>query len=155
MDLDSLKSLFEGFDIAAFLPELTTILGWVETLLRLAVMAAPLLLLGFGLLYLLAPPKEANYSLGFRCWWGMSSLDAWQFTQKIAGMIWSVLGLILTVVMALICNAFRRMEPMDMVWTAVKCLGWELGLTLVATLAVNVIVIVVFDKDGYRRKDYR
>ena len=67
MDLDSLKSLFEGFDIAAFLPELTTILGWVETLLRLAVMAAPLLLLGFGLLYLLAPPKEANYSLGFRC----------------------------------------------------------------------------------------
>ena len=155
MDLDSLKSLFEGFDIAAFLPELTTILGWIETLLRLAVMAAPLLLLGFGLLYLLAPPKEANYSLGFRCWWGMSSLDAWQFTQKIAGMIWSVLGLILTVVMALICNAFRRMEPMDMVWTAVKCLGWELGLTLVATLAVNVIVIVVFDKDGYRRKDYQ
>ena len=155
MDLDSLKSLFEGFDIAAFLPELTTILGWVETLLRLAVMAAPLLLLGLGLLYLLAPPKEANYSLGFRCWWGMSSLDAWQFTQKIAGMIWSVLGLILTVVMALICNAFRRMEPMDMVWTAVKCLGWELGLTLVATLAVNVIVIVVFDKDGYRRKDYQ
>lgn len=154
MDLDSLKSLFEGFDIAAFLPELTTILGWVETLLRLAVMAAPLLLLGFGLLYLLAPPKEANYSLGFRCWWGMSSLDAWQFTQKLAGMIWSVLGLILTVVMALICNAFRRMEPMDMVWTAVKCLGWELGLTLVATLAVNVIVIVVFDKDGYRRKEY-
>ena len=155
MDLDSLKSLFEGFDIAAFLPELTTILGWVETLLRLAVMAAPLLLLGFGLLYLLAPPKEANYSLGFRCWWGMSSLDAWQFTQKLAGMIWSVLGLILTVVMALICNAFRRMEPMDMVWTAVKCLGWELGLTLVATLAVNVIVIVVFDKEGYRRKDYQ
>ena len=155
MDLDSLKSLFEGFDIAAFLPELTTILGWVETLLRLAVMAAPLLLLGFGLLYLLAPPKEANYSLGFRCWWGMSSLDAWQFTQKIAGMIWSVLGLILTVVMALICNAVRRMEPMDMAWTAVKCLGWELGLTLVATLAVNVIVIVVFDKDGYRRKDYQ
>ena len=85
----------------------------------------------------------------------MASLDAWQFTQKIAGMIWSVLGLILTVVMALICNAFRRMEPMDMVWTAVKCLGWELGLTLVATLAVNVIVIVVFDKDGYRRKDYQ
>lgn len=155
MDMDSLKSLFEGFDIAAFLPELTTLLGWVETLLRLAVMAAPLLLLGFGLLYLLAPPKEANYSLGFRCYWGMSSLEAWQFTQKIAGMIWSVLGLILTVVMALICNAFRRMEPMDMVWTAVKCLGWELGLTLLATLAVNVVVIIVFDKDGYRRKDYQ
>ena len=137
------------------MPALDTVLGWIEMLTRIAVMVGPVLMLGFGLLYLLAPPKEANYSLGFRCWWGMSSLDAWQFTQKIAGMIWSVLGLILTVVMALICNAFRRMEPMDMVWTAVKCLGWELGLTLVATLAVNVIVIVVFDKDGYRRKDYQ
>ena len=155
MDIEAIKALFEDFDLAAFLPKLDDVIGWIEMVLRIAVMAGPLLLLGFGLLYLLAPPKEANYSLGYRFWWGMSSLDAWQFTQKLAGMIWSVLGLILTVVMALICNAFRRMEPMDMVWTAVKCLGWELGLTLVATLAVNVIVIVVFDKEGYRRKDYQ
>ena len=148
MDLDSLKSLFEGFDIAAFLPELTTILGWVETLLRLTVMAAPLLLLGFGLLYLLAPPKEANYSLGFRCWWGMSSLDAWQFTQKIAGMIWSVLGLILTVVMLFVTNGFAGMEVMDLVWKSVTCLVWEAVLALIATLAVNLIAFFKFDRKG-------
>ena len=64
------------------------------------------------------------------------------------------MGLVLSVIMAVICNGFRRMEPMDMVWSAVKCLGWELGLTLVACLAINIVVIVVFDRHGYRRNEY-
>lgn len=153
MDFDALKALFEEFDLAAFLPRLEEVLGWVELVLRIAVMAGPLLLLGFGLLYLLAPPKEANHTLGFRCWWGMASLEAWQFTQRAAGMIWSGLGVVLTVVMALICNAFRRMEPMDMVSSAVKCLGWELALVVLACLAVNILVIVRFDRDGFRREN--
>ena len=151
MNFDDLKALFEGFELADFLPEVDTVLGWVETLLRLAVMAGPLLLLGFGLMYLFAPPKEANHSLGFRCWWGMASLDAWIFTQRIAGLAWSVLGLILTVVMIFICNSFRRMPPMDMAWLAGKCLLWELGLTGFVCLAINGLVIAAFDKYGFRR----
>ena len=153
--MDALKSLFEGFDFAAFVPEVDTVLGWVELICRLAVMVGPLVLLGFGLVYLLAPPKEANHSVGYRFWWGMASLEAWQFTQRLAGMIWSALGLILTIVMALICNGFRGMEPMDMVWSAVVCLLWELGLAAAACLAVNITVIVLFDRNGFRRKDYR
>ena len=154
MNLESLMSIFSDFDIAAFLPELSTLMGWVETLLRLAVMAGPLALLGFGLLYLIAPPKEANYGLGYRFWWSMASLDAWQYTHRLAGLVWSGLGLLLTIIMALICNAFRRMEPMDMVWSAAKCLGWELALTAIACIAIDIMVVITFDKDGFRRKDY-
>ena len=94
MDFEALKVLFEEFDLAAFLPDLSDVMGWVEMLLRIAVMAGPLLLLLFGLLYLLIPPKEANHGLGYRFWWGMSSLDAWQFTQHLAGLVWSGLGVI-------------------------------------------------------------
>ena len=154
MDINSIKSIFESFDIAAFLPELDKFIGWVELILRLAVMAAPLLLLGFGLLYLLAPPKEANYSLGYRFWWSMASRDAWQFTHKLVGRVWAALGLVLTVIMALICNSFRRMEPMDMVWAAVSCLIWELVLVGLSCLACNAVVVAMFDKDGFRRSDY-
>lgn len=154
MDVNSIKSIFESFDLAAFLPELDKFIGWVELILRLAVMAAPLLLLGFGLLYLLAPPKEANYSLGYRFWWSMASLDAWQFTHKLVGRVWSVLGLVLTVIMALVCNGFRRMEPMGMVWSAVSCLIWELVLTALSCLAINAVIVAMFDKDGFRRSDY-
>ncbi len=150
--MDGLKSLFEDFDMAAFLPDITTVMGWVEAIARIAVMAGPLLLLGFGLLFLLAPPKEANYGLGFRCWWGMASLESWQFTQRLAGLVWSGLGVVLTIIMALICNAFRRMEAMDMVWCALSCLGWETGLVLLSSLGINIAVIYTFDKNGFRRE---
>ena len=152
MDLEQIKSLLEGFDIAAFLPELDTVMGWVEMFLRIAVMAGPLLLLGFGLLYLVAPPKEANHGLGFRCWWGMASLQAWQFTQKIAGLVWSALGVILTIVMAVICNAWKPEAPMEMVWSAVSCLLWEIGLVFVSCIGIYAAVIICFDKYGFRRE---
>lgn len=152
MDLEQIKSLLEGFDIAAFLPELDTVMGWVEMLLRISVMAGPLLLLGFGVLFLVAPPKEANHGLGFRCWWGMASLQAWQFTQKIAGLVWSALGVVLTIVMAVICNAWKPDAPMEMVWSAVSCLLWEIGLIFVSCIGIYIAVIICFDKDGFRRE---
>lgn len=152
MSIDSLKALMNDFDLANYLPELDTLTGKVELLLRIGVLVGPLVLLGMGLVYFLASPKEANYHLGYRCYFGMGSVEAWQFTQKLAGIIWSVLGLILTVVMALICNRYRGMELMDMVMSAVKCLLWEVGLTVVSVLGINTTVAILFDARGSRRK---
>ncbi len=151
MDIEALKSIFSDFDLADFLPKLDSILGWVESLLRLCVMAGPLLLLGFGLLYLVAPPKEANHSLGYRFWWSMASLDAWTFTHRLVGILWTAAGLILSIVMAVLCNAFRRMEPMDMVWSAVECLIWEVVITVVLCLAANIVIVIRYDHKGFRR----
>jgi len=151
MNFDELKALFDEFVLGDFLPEVDTVLGWVETLLRFAVMAGPIVLLGFGLMYLFAPPKEANHSLGYRFWWGMASLDAWTFTQRIAGIGWSVLGLVLTVVMAVICNGFRRVEAMEMTLLAGKCLLWELGLITGVCLTIDALVVAAFDRRGFRR----
>ena len=150
--MEALKELGE-LDLGALIPELDTLMGWVEFLLRICVMAAPLLLLGFGLVFLLAPPKEANYGLGYRFWWGMSSLQAWQFTQRIAGMIWSGLGAVLTILMALLCTGLRDLEPMDMAWQAGVYVLWEIGLTVLACIVIDVIVIVRFDRYGYLRSE--
>lgn len=150
--MEALKDL-GGFDLGKLLPDLTTLMGWIEMLLRLCVMAAPLLLLGFGLVFLLAPPKEANYGLGYRFWWGMSSLLAWQFTQRIAGMIWSGLGAVLTIIMALLCMGLQDLEPMDMAWRACVYVLWEIGLTALACIVIDVIVIVRFDRHGYLRSE--
>ena len=140
-------------NLGALLPDMSTVIGWIELIARIAVMAGPILLLGFGLVYLLAPPKEANYGLGYRFWWGMASLKAWKFTQRLAGMVWSGLGAVLTIVMALICAGFRDLEPMDMVQRAGTCLIWELVLIAAACIAINVTVMVKFDKDGFRRDE--
>ncbi len=151
MDIESLKSLFSDFDVSNFLPELDTVMGWVETLLRIAVMAGPLIVLGLGLLYFLAPPKEANHSLGYRCYFGMGSVEAWQFTQRFAGMIFAPVGLLLTIIMGLICNGYRNMEPDAMVFSAVKCLIWEVAIIAVCCLTINIVVMCLYDRNGSRR----
>ena len=151
MDLEALKSIFEGFDLADYLPELDSIVGWSELLMRIFVMTGPLLLLGFGIMYLVSPPKEANYSLGYRFFWSMSSLHAWTFTHRLVGVVWTVLGLGLTVVMAAYSNAFRRMEIMEVVDTAIVCIFWQLVLIVAACLVCNVIIVICFDHRGFFR----
>jgi len=156
--MSALKELFSGLDpeslLSKLIPQLDTLMGWIVLATRLAVMAVPLLLLGFGLLYLLTPPKEANFSVGYRFWWGMASLDAWRYTQRLAGIIWSCLGLLLTLIMAIVCAFFADMQPMDMVWAAGICVICEFVLAAASCIGINVRVMLVFDRYGYRRKEY-
>ena len=153
MSIDSLKSLLSDFDPASFLPKLDTLLGKIELILRIAVMIGPLVLLVLGLLYLFASPKEANHHFGDRCYFGMGSMEAWAFSQKLAGIVWGALGLLLTIIMALIVNRYRTMEAEAMLWSAVKCILWEVGLTAVSTIGINVTVMWFFDRNGTRRRD--
>lgn len=149
--IETLKKLVNEFDLANFIPEVDSILGWVETLVRIFVMAAPICILAFGLFFLFLPPKEANHSAGYRTYFGMGSVDAWRFTQFLAGVVWSGVGLILTVVMLIVVNGYRSMEMMDMVNSAVVCVLWEIGSIVVSCLGINITAAVVFDRKGNRR----
>jgi len=140
-------------NLEALIPDLSTVMGWIELAFRVAVMAGPILLLGFGLMYLLAPPKEANFSVGYRFWRGMASLEAWTYTQRIAGLVWTVLGAALTVILSIVCAFFRGMGPMNMAWAAVICIVIELVLVAAACIAINVKVSQKFDKDGFLKEE--
>ena len=152
MDFDAITSFLEDFDASAFIPELNTVLGRLELVMRIAVLIGPLALMALGLMYFLVPPKEANHSFGYRFFWGMSSVEAWQFTQRVAGIAWGSLGLILVIVMAVVCNGFRGLESMAMVWAGVRCILWELGLLALSCLVIDILVVVFFDRKGVRRQ---
>ena len=109
-------------------------------------------LLALGLSYLFLTPKEANYYLGYRCYYGMGSVQAWRFSQRIAGLIFGGLGLVLTVVMFFLSVSFRSNAPMDMAWSAFRCLIWQAVLALLATLAVNLLCVFFFDAKGEPRR---
>lgn len=149
--MEKLTAFLENFDPAALLPDLSNMMGTVDLLLRLAVLAGPIIVLVLGLCYFLLPPKEANHSFGYRFFWGMNSMEAWRFMQKLAGLIWAALGLILTVVMFFICSSFQSLETMDMVWRAVQCVLWELGLMVAACLGIDITMVVLYDSKGNRR----
>ncbi|MDO5401791.1 MAG: SdpI family protein [Eubacteriales bacterium] len=153
MDAESLKKLMDGFDPAALLPELDNMFGTLDTICRWAVMIGPVVLLVLGLCYLFLSPKEANYYFGYRTYFGMGSVNAWRFTQRIAGMIFTALGLVLTVVMLVIIGGFGAMEVSAMVYRAIWCLVWEAILAILATVSINSLAMYFFDRKGeYRRK---
>ena len=153
LDIESIKSLMDGFDPAALLPDLSDLFGSLATLCRFAVMIGPVVLLILGLAYLFLSPKEANYYFGYRCYFGMGSVQAWRFTQRIAGMLFGGVGLILTIVMFLISGGFAEMEVTDMVWRAAGCLAWQAIIAIVLTLLVNFLAFFFFDaKGGPRRR---
>lgn len=151
--IDSIKELMDGFDPASLLPELDTVFGKIELVCRIAVMVGPVLLIALGITYLLLSPKEANHHLGYRCYFGMGSVQAWRFTQKFSGVVLGGLGLILTAIMVFMMMSFRGMEVEAMLWRAVKCLIWEAALALLANLAIQAAAFFLFDANGdYRSK---
>ena len=156
VDIESIKEMMDGFDPAALLPELDQVFDTVVTVCRVAVLAGPIVLLALGLAYLFLSPKEANYYFGYRCYYGMGSVQAWRFTQRLAGMVLGGLGLVLTGIMLVISGGFAGMQTMDMAWKALSCMLWEAVLTAAAIFAINGIAAFVFDFRGeYRNKKRR
>jgi hypothetical protein len=81
----------------------------------------------------------------------MSSVDAWQFTQKTAGFVWTGLGAVMTVAMAFICNSYRDMAWEAMLLSALISVIVELLFVVVSTFLINALVILAFDRKGVRR----
>lgn len=155
LDIESIKAVLDGFDPAALLPDLTKVFDSLAPLCRFAVMVGPVILLILGLSYLLFSPKEANYYLGYRCYFGMGSEYAWRFTQRLAGWLFTAAGLVLTVVMFAITASFPYMQLPEMVWRAASCAVVELAVTVALVLTVNTAAALHFDRKGKHRRKRR
>ena len=152
-DFDAVKALMDNFDPASLLPDLTSIFGWIELVCRIAVLIGPVLVAAMGIAYLLFAPKEANHYFGYRTYFGMGSVEAWRFTQRLSGIVLGLLGLALTGVMLIVSGGFAAMEVMDMVWLALKLLLTEAVLVLLANIAISLTAMLRFDRKGeYRRR---
>ncbi|MBQ8881412.1 MAG: SdpI family protein [Oscillospiraceae bacterium] len=150
--MDFITSLFD-MDFAALVPELEALLGSLRPALTVALLAGPIVLLALGLLYLFLSPPEANYRFGFRTYFGMGSVEAWRFSQKIAGIAYGGVGLVLLIVMIVTATGFGGKDAFQMAETAIICLLWQVGAVLFAQLAVAILAGVFFRADGSRRRE--
>lgn len=153
--MEKLMSLFEGFDIEKIgdlLPSAETLMNGLSKWMVLLVLVGPLLMVGFGIYYWFFAPKEANHSMGFRFFYAMSRVEVWQHAQRLAGLAYTALGGILFLIIGLISLRFGHLAAPDMVWLATKCLIWEVVLAIVATLAVDILIVVLYDYSGNPRK---
>ena len=152
LDVESIKEMMDAFDPAALLPELSDVFGSLATVCRVAVMIGPVVLLVLGLGYLFLSPKEANYHFGYRCYYGMGSVESWQFTQRLAGIVLGALGLVLTVIALIVSIGLSAREPMDAAWRAVYCLIFQAVLALLANAAIWGVTAYLFDAHGLPRR---
>ena len=153
--MEALKNLLTEFDPAAFVPELGSVMGWLELIVRLCVLAGPIALLVMGLWYLILPPKEANHIAGYRFSWGMGSVQAWRVMQFLAGAAWTAVGAVLTIVMVLVTNGYRNMDLLGMAYSAITCLLWQIGTAAVSCLLVNLAMMILFTFRGNPRPAFQ
>ena len=152
MTKEDLTSLLEGADLGKLLPELDGIVEKMVPVMKVALLVGPVIFLILGLLYLFATPKEANYKFGYRCYFGMGSVKAWCYTQRLAGLVFTGVGLILSLVMLLVTGKFGQMDVMDMLWKTLKCGIWEAVIIGVSCVAINLVVMFYFDAKGDLRR---
>ena len=154
LDIDSIKAIMDGFDPASLLPELSEIFSTLPGICRFCVMAGPIVLLVLGLAYLFFSPGEANWYFGYKCYYGMGSVYAWRFTQRFAGVVLTLTGLAMSIILFVLSANFASMDITAMVWKALELLLWEAGITLLANLTINLVAALRFDRKGrHRRKN--
>jgi len=148
---EDIKVLMDEFDPAALLPDLSSLIGKVEFVTRIAALIGPVVLLVMGLVYLFLSPKEANHHFGYRCYHGMGSVEAWRFTQRLAGILWGILGAALTAFTLLITSGFGGKEIMDIITGGFTCVLWQIAAVAVSCVAINLIVMLRYDRYGELR----
>ena len=152
MSLDSITSALENFDLGAILPDLFALFSSVQSLCVLLLMISPLLLLGLGVWYLFWPRKEVGRRSGFTTYFATGSQEAWLFTQKMAGLIWAVLGGVLTIVMGIVCISLSGNDMRQVTQTTQSCLIWQIILVAISWLTLHILPAVFFTKTGERRR---
>lgn len=146
--MSELLSLLKEFDMAKLMPDMSTFLGQLAFWLRLCLLAGPLVLSGLGAVYYFIPPKEANHALGFRSRWSMSSVQVWQYAQRLAGMIYMILGGTLFVVMLVMALIIGAMEPVGMAITVLVCVIVQMALVIGAHVVIESMLRKHFDQFG-------
>ena len=155
MTIENIKQLMDGMDIAALLPDIMDIMNGIALLAQIALFLAPLILLGLGLYYFLLSPKEANFTTGYRCYYGMGSEEAWRFTQRLAGVIWILAGIIMTLGVVLLRYRFAAMDLSQLMWTAIFCLLLQGAIVLVLRALIHFIVLLRYDRKGNKRLTWK
>ena len=143
--LDNLENLGD------LLPKLNTLTGWVQWLISLAVRIGPICILVLGLIYLLIPPREANRKAGYRTLFGMGSITAWHFTQRVAGCVMTVFGAILTVSAYITVARITKLDLMDMAHAAFRAVMVQAIIALIIYVFMFVLTAVIFDYNGFCR----
>ena len=117
-------------------------------LLSILLLVSPLATLILGLLCWRFPPKGPTWAFGYRSRRARASDESWQFAQRLAGRIWSCLGLVLVICALFACNAMPDLLLEDQVRRTLTWLAVQILCLVLATCAVELVLLRKFDRFG-------
>ena len=155
MSTDKIKEFLRDFSFETLLedllPEIAPLLEKTAFISRLLMMIGPFVILAMGLYYFLNAPKEANYRSGYRCYFGMGSVEAWRFSQRLAGGIWCLLGLGLAIWMAIVGQKLVDLELLDRMGQMAIYIFCQALALLLSRWIINLLVFLRYDAKGRKR----
>lgn len=152
--MDFISSLLDGLDnIGNLVPALEKLLSSAQLWLTIVLLIGPVAMLILGVIYLFLPPKEANHHIAYRTYFGMGSVEAWLHTQKLAGIIYGGLGIILGIIMIIVSVSLKNKDMMQAFTSAITWLCVQVGIVLLVYLGMFVYTAIVFDRHGNRRRE--
>lgn len=146
--MDKIMSFIDNLSIEKYIPKLDSVLDGIHWLIEWGVKIGPLCILVLGLIYMLIPPKEANRFFGFRTYFGMGSIPAWLFTQRVAGFLMTVVGLILFLGAKGAVKSFSNMELMAMSEKALDLIKTQIIAALIIYVFMFLLTLVMFNHKG-------
>ena len=149
--MEKITEILDKLDLAKFVPELDKLMDLVLKCAKLSVRVGPMCILLLGIIYLFLHPNEANHKAGYRTYFGMGSVYAWRFTQRVSGFIMLITGLILNGSAKKAAAGFKMVDPpalfdevFALVITQIKCV-------LVIFVFMILLTTVMFNRKGVCR----
>ena len=149
--MEAITAFMESFDIAKLLPELGKFVSDLRFWAGLFMLVGPIIMLLLGLWYFFLPTKEANHHIGFRTYFGMGSMDAWKYAQKMAGWFFMIGGGALTAVALVLVIVLGGAEPMKMATTALILLIIQAVVAFGLWMTLQILLMIRYDKNGNRK----
>ena len=146
--MEKITELLNNFSLEKYIPKLDTLMGWIQWLVSLAVRLGPICILVLGIIYFLIPPKEANRKAGFRTYFGMGSVIAWNVTQRLAGILMIPTGLVLTIIAYVKVGKFPDYDLMTMADAAFQTVKGQAICALIIYVLMFLLTAVLFDRNG-------
>lgn len=149
--MDKIMNFVDKISLEKILPKIDSILDVILWLMQWAVKLGPICILVLGLIYMLIPPKEANRYFGYRTYFGMGSISAWLFTQRVAGALMTLTGLVLYLIAKKAAEAFVGMEYQELTEKALGLLKGQVIAILVIYVFMFLLTMVMFNHKGVCR----
>lgn len=110
------------------------------------VMLTPVLMALVGLIWRIRPPKNTGGPFAYRTALSLKNEDTWQFAHAHISKLWLRIGVLLSIVSAVLMVVFRSNYMSFFLWVI---MGQMVFLCLSAFL-VDAVMKAVFDADGNR-----